>query len=284
MFDLAQFDQLIVEIRSCGFDDARVRFKRTLKDAHPLYFEWGRERTYWRARSAGNIPWEYAKDMGPPPPEVTRVGRMNSPNAPLFYAATRVETAFAEIRAKPTDVVQICGFKCLEPIKIVAFGELHHVWKTGHSRFGSDPNSSISRYINSLGRAEAIPILYLDAFLAECLSDPNAERNEYLLSRALAASIFEDSDIDGISFPSAQDPLGMNFAIRAESFETKMHPVTCSHVEITSMHAYNFFALKTLQDAQQIDSSGRFIWIRNQEPDTRPYFNLTKEESEKERI
>ena len=162
-----------------------------LFDAYSVIsIELTRGTVFWRARIAQDQPWISIKEMGYPKKELVRRGRLNDERSPCFYAATRENTALAEIDAKAGDFVQIAGFrvKLETPIRIAVIGELHHIQKTGYLRLtGIDPELSLNRYINSLGKEHGESLLYIDAFLAHLLADVDAGQNDYMLSRAVAS-------------------------------------------------------------------------------------------------
>lgn len=238
---------------------------------------------FWRARIAQDQPWTSITEMGYPPKEHVTHGRLNDKHSPCFYAATRDNTALAEIGVNEGDYAQIAGFrvKLETPIRVAVVGELYHVQKTGYLRLtGTDPGLSINRHINSLDMEHARCLLYIDAFLAHLLADPNAGQSNYTLSRAVASMIYRNTEIDGINFPSVRDTHGMNLALKPVAFDAKVHPVCCMHTRIHKLHLFGFVDYEVLQDVERITDDGTLVWLSPKARSIRRYFNLTKAEFE----
>lgn len=279
---LDECDRLFAQVRDESSASAICHALQPLLDSYEvLNIELGRSAVFWRARFAGAQPWESVKEMSYPPLANARPGRLNDENTPCLYAATHGETALLEIGVKENDVVQLVGFRAkLEtPIRIAVIGELLHVHKTGHLRLtGHDPTRSIHRYLNSLGIKRGQALLYIDAFLAHLLADAEAKNSGYVRSRALASMIYRNPDIDGIMFPSVQDPLGMNLALRPAPSDSKLHPVCCWHLTVNRIRAFGFIEYDVTGEAEQIAADGKFVWASYLERSRRRFFNLTKEE------
>lgn len=165
------------------------------------------------------------------------------------------------------------------PIRIAVIGELHHTQKTGYLRLtGIDPELSLNRYINSLGKEHGESLLYIDAFLAHLLADVDAGQNDYMLSRAVASMIYRNTAIDGIIFPSVRDIHGTNLALKPAAFDAKVHPVCCIHARINKLRSFGFVDYEVLQDAETLSDEGELIWLSTQANSIRRFFNLTKAE------
>lgn len=245
--------------------------------------ELNRGAVFWRARFTEESPWATVTDMGSPPTEYAKLGRLNDENTPCLYAATREETALLEIGAKENDLVQLVGFRAkLEtPIRIAVIGELLHVHKTGYLRLtGSDPGRSMNRYLNSQGVERGRRLLYIDAFLSHLLADAEAKNSGYIRSRAVASMVYRNTDIDGIMFPSIRDALGMNIALRPTPADLKTHAVCCLHVRVTRVRAFGFIEYEVIGEAERVTTDGMFAWVKPLPPPQRRFFNLTKEEYE----
>ncbi len=250
-----------------------------------INIELNRGWVFWRARSTEGHPWAAVAEMGYPPPEIAKRNRLSDESMPSLYAATRLETALLEIDAKEQDLVQlVCFMAKLEiPIRIAVIGELQHVERTGYLRLiGRDPDRSMIRFLNSKGLEVGRRLLYIDAFLAHLLADPEAQNSDYVRSRAVAAMIYRNKDIDGIMFPSVRDQLGMNLVLRAMAFDSKMQPVCCLHTKVTRIRSFGFIEYKVLTEAESLSPDGSmFVWRDPLPPPLRRrFFNLTKEEYE----
>jgi hypothetical protein len=168
---------------------------RTLLDVFPiLSFVIGRGSIFWRGRPASSQPFNYVREMSCPPPALAGVGRLNDPGCPCLYSASRRSTVLAELHAKVGDYVQLIGFK-IKPkgeLRLGTIGEIFHVSETGYLRnLGKDPESGISALLNSMDQEKAKTWIFVDAFLASLLSDPNAKDKQYLHTRILANLVCE---------------------------------------------------------------------------------------------
>lgn len=237
--------------------------------------------TYWRARVAGPEPWPTIADMGYPPQHVAKCNRLNDAGSPCFYGATREVTALCEIAVDAGQYVQLAGFRVFDetPIRIAVIGELFHVYKTGYLRLvGTDPDGAINRAINSYDRPHAESLLFIDAFLASLLADASARDKDYMLSRAIAAMIYRDEKVDGIMFPSVRDNLGMNIALRAGSFDEKLHAVCCFHARIKRIRPFGFIGYEVLREVERLDDDEMPVWLDATSQSIRRHFNLSKAE------
>ncbi len=277
-------------------DNAIARIRRTTHPAEachalePIFdyyevmnIELGRDSVFWRARPAEASPFQSLKEMTYPPPPYAKLGRLNDDKSPCLYAATREETALLEIGAAHDSYVQLIGFK-VKPsaaIRVALIGELLHVYRTGYVRLtGTDPDRTLNRYLNEKGLETGRRVLYIDAFLAHLLGDPEAKNQDYARTRALASMVYRRKEIEGIMFPSVPAPLGMNLALKPDSTDKNLHPVCCLHARISRTRQFGFIEFQVIHEAEGMDSDGKFVWTKAVDPSKRKYFNLTKQEYE----
>lgn len=248
-----------------------------------MNIELGRDSVFWRARLAEANPFGSLNEMTYPPAPYAKLGRLNDDKSPCLYAATREETALLEIGAAQDTYVQLIGFK-VKPnaaIRVALIGELLHVYKTGYPRLtGTDPGRTFHRYLNDKGWERGRRLLYLDAFLAELLGDPEAKNQDYARTRALASMVYRRKEIEGIVFPSVPAPLGMNLALKPDSTDKNLQPVCCLHARITRTRQFGFIEFQVIHQAERMDFEGEFTWTKSEDSSTRRFFNLTKEEYE----
>lgn len=96
---------------STEFTRARIGFKNT-----KLPLDWGFEPEYHYE--------PYSKsEIAAPPPRLSSAGRVNRQGVSFFYAATNVETAIAEVRPHPGDLVSIGCFKTTKSLILADFTE-----------------------------------------------------------------------------------------------------------------------------------------------------------------
>ena len=135
------------------------------------------------------------KELGAPPSEYANSGRMNANGVSVFYGATSIETALAEVRPPVGSKVVVAQFKIIRPIQLLNLTELKEVYETG-SIF--DPN-----YAYRLGRKMFLS--ELSEWIARPVM-PDDQEMEYLPTQAIADFLATRGKvpIDGILFRSAQ--------------------------------------------------------------------------------
>ncbi len=236
---------------------------------------------FWRARLCQEAPWQSLQDMGAPPQGIAAAGRFNDPAESLLYTSLRVETALSEVSACSGQLVQVIGYRTIldKYLRLAVVGELMHVHKLGYMRFtGSDPDQSISRLVNNLGQSRGKDILYIDAFLHSLLADSAARECDYIFTRAVAAMIHRDPEIDGIAFSSTKDSLGYNVILRPESIASKVHGTSCFQCRISAIREFGFIDFETLREVIRLREDDTFEWADPLPTPRRRFFNLTKEE------
>ena len=156
---------------------------------------------FWRGRAVYSnhevkkILDSPSQEMGPPPSNKAKAGRMNAEGIPVFYGALEKETCLAEIRAPVGSLVALGGFTLLASVRILDLGALS-LSDTEVSHF--DP-----KYREARSRQK---------FLCEWVEEisnpvmPHDEAREYIASQAVADYLAnrEDLRLDGIIFRSSQ--------------------------------------------------------------------------------
>ena len=157
---------------------------------------------FWRGRlaysreEAKRIVDAPSKEMGPPPTDKAKAGRMNSEGIPVFYGALDEETCLAEIRAPAGSYAALGRFALLTPVRILDLGALS-MSDTEVSHF--DPKYSETRsrhkFLWEWVREMSRPVM------------PHEEAREYLASQAVADYLAnrEDLRLDGMIFRSSQN-------------------------------------------------------------------------------
>lgn len=166
----------------------------------------------WRARTALSskelkaILKAPAREIGPPPPRLTKGGRMNASGIPVFYGAMEKETCVAELRAPVGSQVVLAKFELLRPVRLLDLGALTEIWNIEANHFDPDYGKHEGRAasLRSLASEICRPVM------------PQDEAFEYLPSQAVAEYLSNklDTRLDGIIFPSSQtDGAGRNVVL-----------------------------------------------------------------------
>ncbi|MGZ4955486.1 MAG: hypothetical protein ACXV8Q_10275, partial [Methylobacter sp.] len=276
-------DKLFAKIRSATEQDVIAASFRELFHFYPLLnYSIGRGSIYWRGRKSTADGFSSADELHCPPPEITTVGRLNSKGAPCLYAATRKTTIFKELDAKEGDYFHVVGLRMRpeKSIRIIAIGDLFHVFKTGKTRFlGREVNPALSRMLNSHPDRElATRILYADAFLSELLADNKAKYNDYLITRILVSTAYEKSGAEGMFYPSVQDHIGMNLSVLPKAYYSGMHIISAQVIRINRVYSYGFYDYEITKHCEKINKSNCFVWGDVSSDRHALLFDLTEEE------
>lgn len=242
----------------------------------------GRGKILWRARIIEDSVYSNISELDYPPSHLAGLGRLNDLGSPCLYVASREETAIAEVNAMEGQLVQIAGFR-ISPeknIRLALIGEYSNIHKCGYMHFGGvDPGQAINRYLNSMPRADAFRLIFVDKFFSHLLADPAASERDYILSRSLASVIHEKSkSAAGIVFPSVKDKGGVNIGIQPESSIGFLHNTCCFIAKVLKRRAYGMIEYEVLESAKFLNPDGSFVWGGSSAPDSIGIYGITKNE------
>ncbi|WP_310620495.1 RES family NAD+ phosphorylase [Flexibacterium corallicola] len=134
-------------------------------------------------------------ELGAPPSHLASSGRMNSRGIAVFYGATSVGTALAEVRPPVGSKTTAACFDITRPIKLLDLTALENIQETG-SLFDPDYAYRIGRmtFLKKLCKRMTMPIM------------PDDQESEYLTTQAIADFLATEGKValDGIIYPSAQ--------------------------------------------------------------------------------
>lgn len=272
-----------------SLDPIEITDKFNILIAHykVMSFEFQRGSTFWRGRRIETDKvFKNINELSYPPKGLARRGRINDENDPVFYIATRKETALAEINIKEGEFVQVAGFRIIsgKKMSITTIGQFWYVFKTGGMQLlGKDPEGIVSRYLNSLHSEKALILIYIDRFLASVLASTEAEDNGYLHTRLLSKIIFSKSKSDAIAYPSIKDEGGFNLAVKAAASDSFFENVSCSVLEVTKKLRYGIYINTALYRANNLNALGDFMWLEAKDLTDGFYYgfyNLTANEDD----
>jgi hypothetical protein len=222
---------------------------------------------YWRGRKCDESGYKNVADLSPPPSELCANNRLNDAGSPILYAATRLETALAEIGAKEGDYVHLLGMRVPPAIslKMALVGDYFHLSRSGVSPLvGADPDKKVIRALNAKGIQDSSRTVYVDAFLREILLADWQREIEYVHSRAIAREIFaRRCDLDGVIYPSVSDGSGMNVAVAVGSVASKLTVVASQVVLIRKVRRYGVYETQVISQAHGIDEHANFVLSSN---------------------
>ncbi|NUY03545.1 RES family NAD+ phosphorylase [Paraburkholderia sp. JPY169] len=248
-----------------------------------LSLNWGTGSIFWRARIVQGTPFKNLIEMNYPPAHVARVGRLNDAGSPCFYVAARKETAIAEVDAEEGHLVQLAGFRVREgnPVRLALVGEFSNVQKVGYMHFGgTDPDMGITRLMNSMPPHDALKLIYIDKFFAHVLADTDANKRNYLMSRALTRAIYSKGKADGIAFPSVKDRGGFNIGVKPDPTDKCFNNVCCMIVRVLKKRRFGVLQFEMEKSANSLDIESNFVWDDSPAGQRFAIYGLKKEEFE----
>ena len=184
------------------------------RDGRPLIVDAGPNTEYsqlYRARPFQNdCKLEKAlirpdKELGAPPSHIANSGRMNAHGIAVFYGATSVKTALAEVRPPVGSQVAVARFDIIRPLKLLDLTALGDVHETG-SIFDPGYAYRLGRmmFLQKLSSKMARPVM------------PDDQESDYLSTQAIADYLATEGKVrlDGIIFPSVQvNGAGLNVVL-----------------------------------------------------------------------
>lgn len=133
--------------------------------------------------------------LGNPPPKLAAAGRMNARGISVFYAATDIATAIAEVRPPVGSQVAVARFTIKRELSILDLTALDSVYEGG-SIFDEGWITRLERakFLGRLSKVMAKPVM------------PDDEAFDYLVTQAISDFLSSENDpiFNGIMFPSVQ--------------------------------------------------------------------------------
>lgn len=178
--------------------------------------------------------------LGPPPPNLSSLGRMNARGISVFYGADSEDAAIAEVRPPVGSVVVLSQFDLLRPLRLLDLTQFSQITTAFQNTSIFDPNYSVLQekvcFFRSFANKLSRPILPdqtdLDYIPMQALSDYLAS-NEFL-------------ELDGILFPSAQvetqakNVILFNFSARVQPLSFLGIKVECVDIARYSSDPHDF--------------------------------------------
>lgn len=148
------------------------------------------------------------KQVGPPPKEAARAGRMNADGVPVFYCALDKDTCLAEMRPALRNELAVITVRTAQPLRMLDFSRLEAArGGTALSYLQPDFTQEVekSAFLRRLHSLVSQPIV------------PGHEA-DYLITQTMAEYLahVHKEPFDGILFASAQKAGGLNVVLFAE--------------------------------------------------------------------
>lgn len=164
------------------------------------------------------------REMGPPPPNIAKGGRVNPVGISLLYLADEAETTLYEIRAGVYDYVTVGRFKLLKDIEVINLANIGRI-----SPFiGIDYGFDFTQY--------AVNIEHLK-MIAQEIAKPLRNDNtlDYLPTQYISDYI-RSKGYDGIEYGSTMRKQGFNLAV----FDPNLFKCTSTKVYDIKSISYNY--------------------------------------------
>ncbi len=194
-----------------GIDELRAREGRRLL---PVARVLPKGTSIYRARICGSRAMLKSmftnpiKELGPPPAERARAGRMNAEGVVVLYAARDAKTCLAEMRPALGSEIAVIEMKTTQALRVLDFARLDEA-RTGKalSYFQPDFTDQAERraFLRRLHSLISQPIV------------PGREA-DYLITQTMAEYLahVHDKPFDGVLFSSVQRAGGMNIVLFPE--------------------------------------------------------------------
>jgi hypothetical protein len=237
-----------------------------LLDQQPLLnLNFGRGSIFWRGRKSVSADgYSNISELFYPKVNFAKIGRLNEQGEPMLYLASRKFTVLTEINAQPGDYVHIIGYRIRrnQATKIGLIGDLFHVYRTGLSMILPEVGETLKNHVLSsfeyeIGRS----IIYVDAYLASVLRNPNAASYNYLYTRILGKLLFNKIDeVKSIFYPSVVQEGGMNLAMTPAIADDVLEVVSSSIISVLDKLEFGMYEFAYTKNCVDIRNDGSFIW------------------------
>lgn len=213
----------------------------------------------WRARKCNDtqIGFENIDDIMQPPAKITPNNRLNNAGEPILYLSTGPHAVLSETHANIGDIFHIVGFKFREnkSIKCASIGEISRYYKW------QDSTSSevLDKLIADTNPHDIDSLIFTDTFLASLLSDRNAKSNDYIHTRILADLLFQNNEIDAITYPGVESEQQKSFAIKPDVINDTFEIANSFVIQVTEKYLCGMYSFETIRQAKSIDHKNRII-------------------------
>ncbi len=226
--------EILHELRSFNID-AKKKLEQIFKGIHSLKDNQNSRVVYEiksghfiRARISNDanhkreISQNPAKELGPPPENLRRPGRMNQSGILAFYGAFDIDTCIAELRPAVSETIISVTFQTLQPFLVLDTTKFSHKSKD----ISIFAKSSIKRM-----RLWRFMSIFMNEIAKPCL--PKDEHLDYIPTQVVAEYLHHlhkfkynghDRTVDAIIYQSAQNRNGKNIVIFGDAASVHEKP------------------------------------------------------------
>lgn len=218
-----------------------------------------------RAVSSNSVCFDKGTAFDAAPAAVTKRGRANDDNLPVWYASLTADTAMEEIRSK-SGAMKACNIAQFfvndkETFRLSLVGEIDHFRRFGTS-FLPHPDADI--WINRIQAGLRDDVLraaqLADAFFADEFQKPDSgDRSQYVVTTLIAKELMQNSGVDGIVYPSVAYRGGLNVAAKLASAK-KLSAVSYTAYDVRRYLGYGMFGVIPYAEAESLQTNGQIAW------------------------
>jgi hypothetical protein len=223
----------------------------------------------FRARKCTENGFDSINQMGCPPANLTKAGRLNEPENPILYVSLNMWAAFDEIGINKDDYVQVISYKYKEgnSPRVAYIGDVKDVYRWGSSKHGRELTefilSNFAAYIKR-GDCSFESYIFTDSFLSSLLTDKSAKEKEYIHTNAMARFIFEKNpSIHGICYQGIESSGALNLAFSENSYSDYLEVNNTMVLKVSECYGFGLYEDKILKKSKSIEGNGKILWDNN---------------------
>lgn len=219
-----------------------------------------------RARLTNGKPFCLTSDLYYPPPSVATAQRLNDAGEPLLYLSIRPQTSIAEVHAAKGDYVQLSGYELREgkTLRVAAIGEYFNLEKRGYTLLPEKIGMKIAEVLQNKKQEPLRSFIFMDAFIAEILQDPDASNDDYLRSRIVARIIREKlPQVEGFHYPSVIREGSPNLAIMPDAADNKLKLTATIQGHVDEVYDYGLYRLSVNKRGHIFPPAAGIVLLRD---------------------
>lgn len=224
------------------------------------------DKLLFRSRKSDSSGYRNISELGSPPPELTKAGRLNESKRPVLYLSQNILSTFDEIRVTEGDYVQVAAYRHKDFLgpHIAIIGDIKEVFRWGKSKHHVNISEYVTRTLIDMTKDDGMAYLsyiYTDSFLSDLLTNKLASKNEYIHTRKIGDLICKKHPhIDGVCYPGIESDGAWNLALKCSSADKLFEIDSVWLFKVNSSYGYGLYDKTLIRSAQQIDPSGNIHW------------------------
>ncbi|OLY76466.1 hypothetical protein AU074_18410 [Pseudomonas sp. ATCC PTA-122608] len=251
-------------LKSTNPEFVREKLSLILDHYQVLNYEFNYDSAFWRARKCIDENGFYnISELGSPPKELTRAGRLNEINDPILYTSINQYSTLDEISAEEGDYIHIVAYKQIPDHAFCCgtIGEITHINRWGSGLTSETVGKLLNEFMSNMPHEFGKSFVFTDAFLSSLLKDKNAKDTNYMHSRILANLVFSrNPQLDAIAYSGVALESSRNYAIKPNSANRLLQVEASLVLKITKKYKYGMYDFQILKNAEGVEFDGRFIW------------------------